>query len=91
MSLTVVMEPSVVTAKNANELSPGTWFMDVEGQVYIIAIDDRTNEKRVLCAGNFYRPFIVNVPLKEFEVKKVLQIGTLLQICATTNYGDSDE
>ena len=73
MSLTVVMEPSVIEVKNANELSIGTWFLDAQGQVYVIALDDRTNEKRVLCAGNFYRPFIVNVPLRDFEVKTLDQ------------------
>jgi hypothetical protein len=91
MCLTVVMEPTLIEASSASELSIGTWFLDAQGQVYVIALDDQTNEKRVLCVGNFNKPFMVNVSLKDIEVNKLLQIGTLLQISTTANYGDDHE
>ena len=74
MSLMVVKEPKVSKLKKVPELEVGTWFLDRDGQIYVLVLDDRTHEKRVLCVGNFYHPFIVNVPLNTFEVQKILQI-----------------
>jgi len=91
MSLTLVKEPSGKEHKTVDELSLGTWFIDTAGQIYVIALDDRTDEKRVLCAGNFYKPFIVNVPLAEFEILKILEVGTVLEISETSNYGGGYE
>lgn len=87
MSLTLIKEPKLSDVKNVNELDIGTWFIDRDGQIYAVVLDDRTNEKRVLCAGNFYNPFIVNVPLKTFTVQKILQSGTLLQITSALQDG----
>lgn len=88
MSLTVVKEPKNTDVKKVSELEVGTWFLDKDGQIYVLVLDDRTHEKRILCAGNFYRPFIVNVPLNTFEVQKTLQSGTLLQITQVVQEGD---
>ena len=89
MSLILVKEPKITEVRKAQELEPGTWFIDRDGQIYVIVLDDRTHEKRVLCAGNFYKPFIVNVPLSTFDVRKVLQSGTLLQITTTVQEGSN--
>ena len=91
MSLILVKEPKIAKVQKAQELEPGTWFINQDGQIYVIVLDDRTHEKRVLCAGNFYKPFIVNVPLNTFVVKKILQSGTLLQITATVQTGGDHE
>lgn len=87
MSLTLVREPKISGLKKVQELGIGTWFLDKDGQIYVVVLDDRTNEKRVLSVGNFYRPFIVNVSLKTFEVQKILQSGTLLQITQAVQEG----
>ncbi len=87
MSLIIFKKPKIQTQNLANELTPGTWFTDKEDQIYLVVLDDRTNEKRVLCTGHFYSPFITNISPKDFEIHKILPTGTLLQISSSLNKG----
>ena len=80
MSLIIIKEPPAVETANLEELSVGTWFIDFEQQVYLIAVDDRSQEKRVICLGSFYHPFIPNVPNSYIDIDRVLPIGTIMQI-----------
>lgn len=80
MSLIIVIEPKVQSAQTAGDLEPGTWFLDVEGQISAVLIDDRTQEKRVITIGAPYRPYIANAPTRSFKVGKILPVGTVLQI-----------
>lgn len=80
MSLCVFSEPKNKPVNLAVDLQLGTWFLDHDNQVFVVVLDDRTNEKRILCSGNLYQPFIANISANEFSVKRVLPIGTLLQI-----------
>jgi hypothetical protein len=90
MSLILFQEVEHKRASCANELSLGTWFADEDNQVFVIVLDDRTHEKRILCIGHFYKPFIANVPPKSFSVKKILNPGTLLQISTSLRDGGED-
>lgn len=80
MSLILMSEPDSDKGSKANELELGTWFADQYGQVFTIALDDRTSERRVFCAGNFANPFIPNVAAHYISVGKILMPGTILQI-----------
>jgi hypothetical protein len=91
MSLTIAREPDEIQHRKATSLHPGTWFLENDGQVYVIVLDDRTHENRVLCLGNFYQPFITNLPLHTFQVSKILQVGTLLQISTTLQESPNHE
>jgi len=76
----MISEPKLQKAQKANELELGTWFTDQYGQVFAIALDDRTNERRVFCAGDFCNPFIPNVSSQHINVGRILMPGTTLQI-----------
>jgi|GEM_PF-5799957 len=83
MSVEVFKESKPSICSKAHELDMGTWFVDRHEQVFVVVLDDRTNEKRVLCTGNQYKPFIANLSSNNFEVERVLKTGTLLQISNT--------
>lgn len=80
MSLTLFKVPKKSSIENANELQCGTWFLDKYGQVFVIVLDDRTSENRVICLGDYCKPFIPNISADNIEVKKLLRVGTLLKI-----------
>lgn len=82
MSLIVVNEPREQQFEHASDLGIGTWFVDKYGQIYLLALDDRTNERRVVCVGDFCKPFIPNITLAHIQVGHVLAAGTILQITA---------
>lgn len=80
MRLICVKEPLEVRAEKAGELPPGTWFVDVQNQIHVVVLDDRTNEKRVVCAGHGVPSVIAPPSSREIPIGRVLQTGTLLQI-----------
>ena len=80
MSLVLVSEPEKDLPREASELSHGTWFIDNYDQVYVVAHDDRSCEKRIVCTGDFCDPFIPNIAAKHIEVKQVLRPGSVLEI-----------
>ena len=89
MCLTIVAEP--IEHKNADELKTGTWFTDPEGQIYVLIRDDRNNETRILCAGGYYDPFILNIPTDKIKVSKILDAGTILKIITPFVEGGQNE
>ncbi|MCB9338430.1 MAG: hypothetical protein H6577_09905 [Lewinellaceae bacterium] len=76
----IIREPVTQNSETAGDLEPGTWFLDLDGQISAVLIDDRTYEKRVVTVGNPERPFIASRPARSFKIGKVLPIGTVLQI-----------
>ena len=78
MCLEIVEEPEV--HQSVNQLQKGTWFKESEGQIYVIVHDDRCGENRIVCAGGYYDPFIIDVPMETIKVEKVLKRGTVLKI-----------
>ena len=83
MSLILVNEPTIQEVQTAAELELGTWFLDAEGDIFGMMLDDRTNERRLVCVGGFCRPFITANSVRNFKVKKILSIGTILQITSS--------
>ena len=82
MSLIVIKEPHT-PPKDASCLNSGAWFIDHYGQIFITALDDRLNEYRVICVGDFCKPFIPNIELSHIEVSRILLPGTTLQITSS--------
>ena len=80
MSLILVKQPIYTKGERADSLKTGTWFMDRYDQIFLTALDDRNNEKRAICVGDFCEPFIPNIPLCHIDVDRVLVAGTILQI-----------
>ncbi len=88
MSLIIVREPETVQAVTAGELEPGTWFLDHEGEIFGVVLDDRANERRVVSVGDYCRPFIAANPIHNFKVGRVLKPGTLLTIASTATFAE---
>lgn len=80
MSLVLVSEPQENLPIEAGELSQGTWFIDQYDQIYVIASDDESGEKRIICVGDFCEPFIPNVTAQHLNVKRILPTGSMLEI-----------
>lgn len=78
MCLTIATEPT--NHKSSDEFKIGTWFTDTEGQIFVLVRDDRNDEHRILCAGPYYHPFILNIPIGNFLDSRTLEKGTLLKI-----------
>ena len=89
MSLIIFKELSA-SKKKAQDLEVGTWFTDFDSQVCVVAMDDRTFERRVVCTGNIHSPFISNVSTNKFELKQVIAPGTLLQVSTTLSGGNHE-
>ena len=87
MSLLVINQPKIQKAETAGELEPGTWFLDLEGQISTVLIDDRTHEKRVISFSYACSPFIASNPVRNFKVSHVLPTGTILQIVQSGGLG----
>ncbi len=80
MSLMLMKEPETMQARSVAELRIGTWFIDSDQQIYLVALDDRTNERRIICIGSYYHPFIVNIPTEVIDIERVLPTGTTFHI-----------
>lgn len=80
MSLTVFQESKNLRKPKAGDLPIGTWFANEKDQIFVIVLDDRTHEKRIVCLSQFFKPFIANVPPRKYSVNRVLDVGTLLQV-----------
>lgn len=90
MSLIVLSEPKSRTARNAGGLETGTWFMDPDGNLMAVLIDDRTDEKRVASLGGHGTPFIARQPVRHFAVGKVVGTGTVLQVVGPVPLGGQE-
>ena len=88
MSLIIIKEPETKSADTAGNLVPGTWFLDFDGHVSAILIDNRTYEKRVITVGAQDCPIIASRQARSVKVKKVLPIGTVFQIAQPGIYGE---
>lgn len=91
MSLIVFQETKKMHKPKVNDLQVGTWFVNEKNQTFVIVLDDRTHEKRIVCMSHFYKPFIANVPLHRYSLQRVLDVGTLLQISPTVKKGGDNE
>ena len=87
----MVHEPKCQNVRHAGELIPGTWFVDADGGLFGVMLDDRTNEKRIVSIGDFCRPFIAAVPVRSFKVSHVLKTGTVLRISEPQRIGGNNE
>jgi hypothetical protein len=85
MSVIVRHEPQIITTKRLDHYRPGTWFIDHYGQIFLLALDDRSDEVRLICAGDFCTPFIANVGVHEVDINRILLPGTTLQITTSEN------
>lgn len=88
MSLIVICEPKIQNAKMASELEIGTWFLNKEGHISAILIDDRTLERRVMTIDDTNYPFITKSRIQDFKVQKILPYGTTLQIIPAGIFGE---
>jgi len=86
MSLVIIKEPKEQNVQAVGEFEPGTWFLDLDGQISVVLIDERTYEKRVLVIGATCRPYIASRAPWHFRASKVLSSGTILQIVQPGNY-----
>lgn len=91
MSLIVFQETKKLLKPKVNDLPIGTWFVNGKDQIFVVVLDDRTHEKRIVCMSHLYTPFIANVPLHRYSLQRVLDVGTLLQISPTVRKGKQDE
>ncbi len=87
MCLTLLQNPKHNYAAMAADLSVGTWFIDDDRQIYVVVHNDRTEDPLIICLGDFYKPFVVHVPIQEFDVFEVLERGATLQITRTIEEG----
>ena len=83
MSLILTREPYFAKGKKASDLDSGTWFTDQFGQIFLIALDDRFNERRLVSVGDFCQPFIPNIGLSNVDVDRILLPGSMMQITAS--------
>lgn len=90
MSLTLIKEPARQYGNTIQDLRLGTWFIDFQKQIYLVALDDQTHERRIVCLGNYYHPFIVNLPTTAIDIDRVLEAGSLLQITDAIGGQDND-
>ena len=87
MSLIIIQQPKTITGQKASDLPPGTWFYDEEERICAAILDDRSFERRIVCWGYDYVPFIAANPAGQFQVSKILPVGTIMQITASENIG----
>ena len=85
MSVALIDEPRFGSNLKVHSLNSGSWFIDHFGQIFLVALGDRSNEKRVICVGDYCKPFIANVSLSHLEIDRVLMPGTTLKIVQTNN------
>ncbi len=91
MSLIVFQETKKLRKPKVNDLPVGTWFVNEKNQTFVIVLDDRNHEKRIVCMSHLYQPFIANVPPHRYSLNRVLDVGTLLQISPTVRKGEQDD
>lgn len=80
MSVIILNEPKEIEVTRATNLLLGTWFLDSDDQIFVLALDDRTNEKRIVSLGHGCRPYITDSPIYSIKVKRTLLPGAVLQI-----------
>lgn len=80
MCLTVTNIVNTESARVASDLDVGTWFRDVDGQVYVTVNNDSNDEFMVICVGSYFKPFVVQIPASQIVVSEILSIGTSLEI-----------
>ena len=87
MSLSIKKEPEFVSAITATDLETGVWYADEDGQVYVLAMDDKNGERRVVCLGNYNQPFIMEGEMQDFEVNRILVKGTVFELTSCIHEG----